>query len=367
MENARNSTAASTDTPIEPLVSVIVPVYNKVQNIDALMRCVLSQDASPLEMVCVDDRSNDGSLELLQRYAALDSRVKLVRHECNRGPGAARNTGLEHAKGRFVTFLDADDVYGDDSFLRRLCEGAMENGVMAAGASLCNVRAPYFTDVDFSDNPEFSGYTFRESGVVSYEDYQFDYGFHRFVYARSLLEEGAIRFDGRRFFEDPPFLVRALHRAGSFYADARGRYLYLVGYRAPSWSTDKVIDLLEGVRLDLSFALENDLAKLYWITVRHLEWESYPVPLGVDPALDAHAISEKLGEVEALIDRELLGYLDPDCENFTPLLRTRLNMMQGSGSLGRAAAVEYRIRSSRPWHHVRVLRDKHLRGRVPFF
>lgn len=346
----------------EPLVSVVMPVFNKERYLGSAVRCVLAQDVEPLELVCVDDCSTDRSVTLLRHFAAIDPRVKVVCHERNRGAGAARNTGLEHATGRFVAFLDADDWYSDPTYLRRLCQGALDAGVPAAGASLCNVRTPYFTETSFLDNPEFAGYTFAESGVIDYADYQFDYGSPRFVYERGLFEGPELRFDERTFYEDPVVMVRALYRAGSFYADSHARYLYRVGYRKPSWTTRKAVDLLEGVRQNLSFALEHGLGKLYWITVAHLDWESDTVPLGIDPMLDAGAIDAKLQEVECYIDRELLEYLDPGCAGYEPLLRRRLRAVQERGSLGNAARVDYTIRASRPWHHLRAVRDMLLRS-----
>ncbi len=357
-----------TDYPVAhsndaPLVSVIVPVYNKERYLETMMECVLAQDVESLELICVDDCSTDGSMEVLERYAEQDDRVIIVKHDSNKGAGEARNTGVRNAKGQFLAFLDADDWYNDTSYLRRLCTGALNHGVLAAGASLCNIRTSYFTETTFLDNPEFSGYTFEQSGVVDYEDYQFDYGSPRFIYARSLFEDGSIRFDNRTFFEDPVVMVRALHKAQRFYADSHAQYMYLIGYRKPAWNTRKVLDLLEGIRLNLEFALENGLAKLYWITIRHLEWESYTVPLGIDRSLDVETIDAKLQEVELLIDRQLLAYLDPDCADFIPLLRLRMQQMGESGSLGRKASIEYSIRGSLPWHHMRAVRDKYLKKR----
>lgn len=345
------------DACANPLVSVVVPLYNKVAHVGTLLKSVLTQDVSSLELICVDDCSSDGSDVVVEGAAVADSRIRLVRHAVNQGPGAARNTGFDHARGQFVAFLDADDWYGDDSYLRRLCEGALAHGVLAAGASICNVRTPEFVERHFQDNPEFAGYEFTRSGVVDYRDYQFDYGSPRFVYARSLLLENDIRFDGRSFYEDPPFMARALYAAGSFYADGHAEYLYLQEYRKPAWTTQKVLDFLEGVRLNLVFSSEHALSKLHWITVRHLEWESYHVPLGVDGALDTAAIDEKLHQVEAAIEPALIAQHDSESTGFQPLLRQKLHVLGGATMLGVKARLDFAFRHSKPWYVLRNLRD----------
>lgn len=345
------------DAGANPLVSVIVPLHDKVAHVGTMLKSVLTQDVSSLELVCVDDCSSDGSDVVVEGAMAADSRIRLVRHTVNQGPGAARNTGLDHARGQFVAFLDADDWYGDDSYLRRLCEGALSHGVLAAGASICNVRAPGFIERHFQDNPEFAGYEFTHSGVVDYRDYQFDYGSPRFVYARDLLREHDIRFDGRSFYEDPPFMARALYAAGSFYADGHAEYLYLQEYRKPAWTTQKVLDFLEGVRLNLAFSSEHDLSKLHWVTVRHLEWESYNVPLGVDAALDAMAIDGKLRQVEAAIDPAALAQHGSVPTGFQPLLRQKLQALGDAAMLGMKARLDFALRHSKPWYALRNLRD----------
>ena len=334
----------------QPLVSVIVPVYNKAAFVGDMMRSVLEQDVGSLELICVDDCSTDESVQVVERFAEQDPRVRLVRHECNQGPGAARNTGITRASGTFLAFLDADDWYNDETYLRRLCQGALDGGVLAAGASLCNVWSKGFVERDFSDNPEFSGYTFKESGIVDYRDYQFDYGSPRFVYARSLFEDRSLWFDSRTFFEDPIVMARALCKAGSFYADAHAAYMYRQEYRRSNWSTRKVIDFLEGVRLNLELSREKRLARLHWLTLRHMEWESYDVGVGVNRNIDTAAVSRKLAEVEAAVDHELIASYDPKMVGFVSYMRHKIELAGPSGYAGAVAALKFRAWHNRLWY-----------------
>ena len=92
-----------------PLVSVVVPVYDVEAYLPACLDSALAQTHRNLEIVVVDDGSPDSSGELAEGYAARDARLRVVRTD-NHGLGAARNEGLRHVSGDYVTFLDSDDV-----------------------------------------------------------------------------------------------------------------------------------------------------------------------------------------------------------------------------------------------------------------
>jgi glycosyltransferase involved in cell wall biosynthesis len=92
----------------ERLVSVIIPVYNGRTYVERALDSVLSQSHPAVEALVVDDGSTDGTGELLAARATHDARVRVVTRP-NGGLAAARNTGLEHARGDYLAFLDADD------------------------------------------------------------------------------------------------------------------------------------------------------------------------------------------------------------------------------------------------------------------
>lgn len=105
-------------------VSIIVPVYNAEKY---LMRCLDSlseQTLNEIEILCVNDGSTDSSPKILNSYATKDSRIRVFNQE-NKGPGAARNTALDNAKGTYILFCDADDALETDAC--RECYMLMEN------------------------------------------------------------------------------------------------------------------------------------------------------------------------------------------------------------------------------------------------
>lgn len=99
----------------QPLISVIVPVFNVEKFLRQCIESVLAQTYSCLELILIDDASTDGSADLCKQLAACDRRIRFLQHDTNRGQGAARNLGLDNARGKLVTFLDSDDMLLPDS------------------------------------------------------------------------------------------------------------------------------------------------------------------------------------------------------------------------------------------------------------
>lgn len=95
-------------------VSVIVPVYNTERYVEEALRSVMEQTLRSLEIIVIDDGSTDGSPQVLQRLAAEDNRIRIW-SQPNRGLAAARNAGMEHMTGKYVYFMDSDDVLECDA------------------------------------------------------------------------------------------------------------------------------------------------------------------------------------------------------------------------------------------------------------
>ena len=97
-----------------PVVSIIVPVYNASKTLRRCVDSVLKQEFPDFELLLVDDGSQDGSGAICDEYAALDPRVRVV-HKENAGVSAARNDALDRAQGVFLQFLDSDDWITPDA------------------------------------------------------------------------------------------------------------------------------------------------------------------------------------------------------------------------------------------------------------
>lgn len=99
-----------------PLVSVIIPLYNQKQYIKRAIDSVLHQTYSPIEIIVVNDGSIDNPLEILNSY---EDKIKII-NQSNKGLAAARNTGFEHASGKYIQFLDSDDTILKEKIKRQV-------------------------------------------------------------------------------------------------------------------------------------------------------------------------------------------------------------------------------------------------------
>jgi len=102
------------------LVSVITPAFVAERFLDATLASVQAQSFADWECLVVDDCSPDGTAEVARRAAERDPRIRLLRHDSNLGAAVARNTGLAAARGRYVAFLDADDLWLPQKLERQL-------------------------------------------------------------------------------------------------------------------------------------------------------------------------------------------------------------------------------------------------------
>jgi teichuronic acid biosynthesis glycosyltransferase TuaG len=103
-----------------PLVSVVTPLYKAEGWIAGCIESVRAQSLSDWEMVVVDDRSPDRSLDIAHEAAGDDSRVKILSNDRNLGPGPTRNRSIESARGKYIAFLDADDAWYPQKLARQI-------------------------------------------------------------------------------------------------------------------------------------------------------------------------------------------------------------------------------------------------------
>lgn len=117
-------------------ISVIIPVYNAEKYLGQCLDSLIGQTFSDFEIICVNDGSNDSSLDILNSYADKCDKIKIINIE-NSGPGPARNKGLDIASGDYITFVDADD-WVDKKFLEILYASAIKTNADITECSLCS-------------------------------------------------------------------------------------------------------------------------------------------------------------------------------------------------------------------------------------
>lgn len=265
----------------DPMVTVIVPMYNQERNLRGLVEGLRRQTVPDAEFMLVDDGSTDRTLSLARALVTRDPRFVVLAKE-NSGAGTTRNYAMRRARGRYLFFLDADDRIAEDTTLEELCTIADQEHVPICGGSIRFAKRgklqaspqcvwtperdafQYFLGTKrLQDEPyEYFG----QSGVYDYSQYQYDAGFTRFIYSRELLLDNEVLFPKRRYLEDPAFFVRAFDAAGHFGAIERPSYIYNVGWHPLVHDERYFLETLEGIRQNLVFSRERGYRRLHRIT-----------------------------------------------------------------------------------------------------
>ena len=105
---------------MEHLISIITPTYNSEKFISETIQSVQNQTYKNWEMIIVDDASSDKTTGIIEAFSISDKRVKLFKLKKNSGTGVARNTALTHASGKYITFLDADDLWKPEKLSKQI-------------------------------------------------------------------------------------------------------------------------------------------------------------------------------------------------------------------------------------------------------
>lgn len=230
-----------------PVFSVIIPVYNAERYLRPCLDSVLAQDArSEYEAILVDDGSTDGSGAICDEYAAAHPRFRVL-HTKNQGPSAARNNGLRIARGRYVLFLDADDLWSSD--LLSTLDALAEKGADVLSFSACTFRDRPGDESEIRQQVIPSG----ESGAAWLD---------KLLQIREIPRSSACIYGYRRAFleefqlllrtdvlcsEDFDFIMRCLPQAESILGTDRILYHYRMteGSLTHTPTPKKIMDNLE--------------------------------------------------------------------------------------------------------------------------
>lgn len=185
------------------MVSVIVPIYNVEKYLERCLDSIVNQTYRNLEIILVNDGSTDRSGEICRRYMQSDSRIRLLDQK-NLGLSAARNAGLDHMRGEYVTFVDSDD-YISLSFVKVLLDALLEYKVSLA---ICDYDKPLESTEDVGtvySGRRFSLQRMSRDGVYSVmlgqkcREMQFSSAWGK-IYHKSIFSD--LRFDVGKIFED---------------------------------------------------------------------------------------------------------------------------------------------------------------------
>ena len=218
-------------------VSIIVPMYNVEKYIENCLLSIRFQSIENIEIIVVDDKSTDGSFEIVERLAHDDDRIKLISLKENFGPGVARNTGIKYASGKYCMFMDADDMYVDNESVEFIYNIAEKNGFKVA---CCDK-----IDFDNEINAYIPGSSIRcGECICNSTDILSVFWYTTYIYNREFLIENGIYFPKIRIFEDPIFLAKVLKETGTIFCSNRPIYVYRVMHKKTEYTLDKVKTIL---------------------------------------------------------------------------------------------------------------------------
>lgn len=202
-------------TKADPLVSVVIPVWNTGESVRLLIETLFRQTYRELEIIAVDDGSSDSSLSELQSLAKVDSRLKVI-HQDNMGVSAARNTGMDAANGKYIVFIDSDDEVTNDYVAKMVqhIEDARAS-LAAAGIRYNKLQQNVSKDVYIEPRP-------KRREAESKADYLLKllildgrmYGVVNKIFRFEIIKKSNLRFEvGRNFAEDTKFVLEYLAKA----------------------------------------------------------------------------------------------------------------------------------------------------------
>lgn len=292
-------------------VSMIVPVYNMEKYLNQCLDSLVAQTLQEKEIICINDGSTDYSIDILKDYARKYPYITIV-NQTNSGVAVSRNRGIQMAQGEFVCFMDPDDWYPEVDILEYLYENAKKERVLICGGSF---SSDYFDHVKSFYDGMKAGYTFLEDVKIKFTDYQWDYGYHRFIYNRQMLIDHDIYFPDYIRYQDPPFFVKAMLHAEEFFAVKKVTYRYRLGHQKINWNEIRTRDLLKGLIDNLEVSKIHGLATLHYNTIYRLDHDFYePIIKNLEAGSDE--IRCLLLKVEECIDSRLLQMNDKSITEF---------------------------------------------------
>lgn len=291
-----------------PAISVIVPVFNPGEYLDECVDSILSQDVDSLEVIFVNDGSTDNSLESLKDYAQRDNRICVI-SQFNCGAGAARNRGIEAARGVKLAFIDPDDRYPSTTVLSSLAQGLDASPYSMCGGSFAILETDGRINTDFPFCQ--ANYRVANERDVPASEVWSDYGWIRFMYDSTLFDDEEMRFPQLNWYEDPVFFLKAVLKSGGYHEIPNEVYLYRYGYKKTDWTPGRTRDLLRGIASNLRLSYEGGMFEAYALVIQRLD-EDY-----IDALIDNfedEGVFSQLFEIQDYINRHPIanrpGYRD---------------------------------------------------------
>lgn len=208
-------------------VSVIVPVYNVEKYLKRCLDSLINQTLSDIDIICINDGSKDSSLQILEQYAQKDSRIVIYNQE-NSGLSVARNTGLEHASGEYIGFVDSDD-WVDLDFYEKLYNSAKNNNADIAVADF--IREHPNKKPKRLKLKEEKIYTTPEDKFMICKVHREGCVWNK-IYRTEFIKSINLKFVPKMYYEDRDFTIRSLYFSKKLVTTPNTYYRYFVNSKS---------------------------------------------------------------------------------------------------------------------------------------
>lgn len=209
------------------LVSVIIPVYNVEEYLRKCLDSVINQTYTNLEIICIDDGSPDNSGAILDEYAKKDSRI-IVIHQENAGVAAARNRGLDIAKGEYIAFVDSDDWVEPECYETMVKQMEENPDVDLVSCNFNIIDNINFDKKKYQSLDNWCTYPFfGKKRVDQYLGTRMTGHLCRLLFKYSLIEKINLKFSNYRFAEDALFIMKYLSEINYIYFSENKLYNYV--------------------------------------------------------------------------------------------------------------------------------------------
>ena len=245
-----------------PKYSIIIPVYNAEDFIHRSFTSILAQQYDDLEVIYINDGSNDNSLKVIQRIAEINNNVRVF-SQINSGPGIARNLGIKNANGEFVIFLDVDDKINQKYF--ETLDILLTNKkfeVACFGYSLINNENQVISNFNFFNDTIINDHLkdFFEIGTIKNVVWNK-------VFSRKYLIENNIYFDNSRVNEDAVFVFKNLINTNDIVLLNANLYSHIsdnIYSYTNQLSKEHFKSTISNLQKIYNLLIENDLVKNYY-------------------------------------------------------------------------------------------------------
>ena len=204
-----------------PKVSIIVPVYNVEKYLSKCLDNLINQTLKDIEIICVNDGSKDSSAEILEKYAQKDKRIVVLNQE-NAGLSAARNNGMDIAKGEYIGFVDSDDWVDPDFYAKLIDAAERHDADVACGSIIRERRHSRKFRIHYTKEECF---IFPQEKIDAARVPDMCYVWNK-IYRAEYLNNLKLRFIEGMFFEDVDFVTRAVYFSNKIVTVADTFYHY---------------------------------------------------------------------------------------------------------------------------------------------